>query len=125
MRRFLILLVLLFFVQSFAFEVWSQELVVPASNVNQNYGETQGFLQFRGNPSHTYYGEGPVPQNPEILWRYPEKPMEGYSGKGAKRRLWRGVGWTGQPVVWKKWNSTNWEIIFGSRDGFVYAIVDN
>ena len=34
--------------------------------------EVVGQLTFRGNPTRSYYGLGPVPEAPEILWRYPE-----------------------------------------------------
>ena len=30
-----------------------------------------GLTTFRGNASRSYYGEGPLPKHPEILWRYP------------------------------------------------------
>jgi len=29
-----------------------------------------GLTMFRGNGSGTYYGEGPLPSNPQILWRF-------------------------------------------------------
>ncbi|MDQ3783711.1 MAG: hypothetical protein M3360_02345, partial [Actinomycetota bacterium] len=30
-----------------------------------------GLTTFRGNATRTYYGEGPVPHRPHVLWRYP------------------------------------------------------
>ncbi|MEO8322788.1 MAG: hypothetical protein ABI571_01460, partial [Actinomycetota bacterium] len=30
-----------------------------------------GLTTFRGNATRTYYGRGPLPQAPEVLWRYP------------------------------------------------------
>ena len=52
---------------------------------------------FRGNGSRTYYGEGPLPSNPQILWRF--GPMSGMSMTEGKMKLWTGTGWTGEPVV--------------------------
>jgi len=89
---------------------------VPRENTFKKYGETPGFLQFRGNPSHTYYGKGPVPQNPKILWRYPDAPMVGYSSVGGKKKKWTGLGWTGQPVIWPGMDGQGWELIFGAYD---------
>ena len=35
-----------------------------------------GLTMFRGNSTRTYYGEGPVPSNPRVLWRFPTgRPM--------------------------------------------------
>ena len=31
-----------------------------------------GLLTFRGSPTRTYYGRGPVPENPAVQWRFPE-----------------------------------------------------
>ncbi len=31
-----------------------------------------GLVTFRGNATRTYYGEGPLPKHPEILWQYPQ-----------------------------------------------------
>jgi hypothetical protein len=56
----------------------------------------KGLLQFRGNPSRTYYGEGPVPERPRVLWRYPKEPMCAESRVGSKVSTWCGTGWTGQ-----------------------------
>ncbi|MDX1658147.1 MAG: PQQ-binding-like beta-propeller repeat protein [Nitriliruptorales bacterium] len=39
------------------------------------WGSVPGLLQFRGNPTHTFYGLGPVPDTPEIAWRYPDAAM--------------------------------------------------
>ena len=49
--------------------------VDPAS-VGEPWGDTvEGLLTFRGNPTRTYYGEGPVPDSPEVLWRFPDHPV--------------------------------------------------
>ena len=59
-----------------------------------------GITTFRGNLTRTYYGEGPVPRRPEILWRYP--PSGGLCSRSTDEsgtKSWCGVGWTGQPNV--------------------------
>jgi hypothetical protein len=74
--------------------------LVDRRSVGQPWGEVAGLTTFRGNPTRTYYGEGPVPTSPEVLWRYPDQVMcttERLSS-GAERR-WCGTGWTGQPLV--------------------------
>lgn len=56
-------------------------------------------LMFRGNPSHTFYGTGPIPSDkPKILWKYRMEDFDSlYYGKPF---TWRGTGWTGQPIVY-------------------------
>ncbi|MDX1447841.1 MAG: hypothetical protein R3246_02160, partial [Acidimicrobiia bacterium] len=53
---------------------------VPAWTVGQPWGSTPGLTMFRGNPTRTFHGTGPLPDvAPEVLWRYPEAPMCGTS----------------------------------------------
>ncbi len=59
-----------------------------------------GITTFRGNASRSYYGQGPVPTDPRILWRYPaEGNLCSNSSDEHGVRLWCGTGWTGQPNV--------------------------
>jgi hypothetical protein len=59
-----------------------------------------GLLTFRGNPTRSYYGQGPIPTNPHVLWSYPKNGgMCGVSTDGATTSTWCGDGWTGQPTV--------------------------
>jgi hypothetical protein len=58
-----------------------------------------GITTFRGNATRTYYGEGPVPRNPRVLWRAPDHPMCASSTDPSGTRQWCGTGWTGQPNV--------------------------
>jgi len=58
-----------------------------------------GITTFRGNATRDWYGEGPVPSHPEILWRAPDKPMCAISTDPTGTRRWCGTGWTGQPNV--------------------------
>ncbi len=80
-----------------------------------------GLLQFRGNPTHTYYGEGPLPSQPRLLWRFPRKPMCSPSRSGDQTKIWCGTGWTGQPVVWERPDGVT-EVIVGAFDRAVHFI---
>ncbi len=79
-----------------------------------------GLLTFRGNRTRTYYGEGPVPRNPRILWRFPEEPMCRRSTEGRQTSLWCGTGWTGQPAVVER-TARTW-VVFGAFDGAVHFV---
>jgi outer membrane protein assembly factor BamB len=60
----------------------------------------EGITTFRGNATRTYYGKGPVPMDPTILWRYPPSGgMCSSSSAGYETKVWCGTGWTGQPHV--------------------------
>jgi PQQ enzyme repeat len=59
-----------------------------------------GLTTFRGNSSRSYYGRGPVPARPAVVWRYP--PSGGMCSRSRdlhQTSLWCGTGWTGQPNV--------------------------
>ncbi|MEM7324084.1 MAG: PQQ-binding-like beta-propeller repeat protein, partial [Actinomycetota bacterium] len=63
-------------------------------------GAVDGLLTFRGNPTRTYHGSGPVPTNPEILW---ERTIGcSNSPVGGVAKQWCGTGWTGQPAVFPR-----------------------
>ncbi|MEK7227974.1 MAG: hypothetical protein AAB681_01300 [Patescibacteria group bacterium] len=83
--------------------------------------KTNGLTMFRGNETRTFYGTGPVPTSPEVLWKYPkEKPLCASSSVGGRPKIWCGNGWTGQPVVWEHNNIT--EIIFGAYDRKIHFV---
>jgi outer membrane protein assembly factor BamB len=75
----------------------------------------EGLLTFRGNPTRTYYGEGPVPEDPVVLWTFPESG--GMCGMSSGKQ-WCGTGWTGQPNVWEQDGKT-W-VAFGAYDKAVH-----
>ena len=57
-----------------------------------------GMTTFRGNATRSWYGDGPVPEDPRVLWRYPA--TGGLCSRSSDQqgdRLWCGTGWTGQP----------------------------
>ncbi len=81
-----------------------------------------GLTTFRGNDSRSYYGEGPVPQDPVIRWRDPAKKMCMSSLVGIERDEWCGTGWTGQPNVIAHEDGSV-EVREGAYDG-AYHFVD-
>lgn len=75
-----------------------------------------GLLTFRGNPSRSYYGLGPVPTTtPTVLHRFPDEPMCRQSTDLGVTKTWCGMGWTGQPTIVERDDRT-WAI-FGGYDG--------
>jgi outer membrane protein assembly factor BamB len=71
--------------------------VLPQGAINP---DVPGITTFRGNLTRSYYGEGPVPSKPRILWRFPRSGgMCSPSTDETGTHTWCGVGWTGQPNV--------------------------
>ncbi|MEM7276270.1 MAG: PQQ-binding-like beta-propeller repeat protein [Actinomycetota bacterium] len=60
-------------------------------------GTIDGLLTFRGNPTRTFHGRGPIPDDPEILWQRTIGCSN--SPVGGQPKTWCGSGWTGQPAV--------------------------
>ena len=82
---------------------------------------TDGLLTFRGNPTRTFYGTGPMPERPEVLWTFPDNgPMCSFSIDGSGETKWCGTGWTGQPAVVER-NGRTW-VIFGAYDRSVHFL---
>lgn len=77
---------------------------------------TVGMLTFRGNPTRTFYGVGPVPRTePKELWRFPSAPMCARSQSKGETKVWCGTGWTGQANLWVRADGTRW-LMFGAYD---------
>ncbi len=95
---------------------------VTADTVFQPWGTVAGLTMFRGNPTRTFYGTGPVPRSaPRQLWRYPDHAMEGASPVGREAKVWSGTGWTGQPVVYEREDGKT-ELIFGAYDKRIHFV---
>jgi outer membrane protein assembly factor BamB len=73
-----------------------------------------GLLTFRGNPSRTWHGSGPVTRQPYVQWQYPQEAMCGRSREYGETRVWCGTGWVGQPAVFERGGRT-W-LVFGAYD---------
>ncbi|MBA2496058.1 MAG: PQQ-binding-like beta-propeller repeat protein [Acidimicrobiia bacterium] len=83
---------------------------------------TPGLLTFRGSPTRSYYGEGPVPSAPEELWSYPGE--SGGMCAQSSGRQWCGSGWTGQPSVFESdmgGVERTW-VVFGAYDTAVHFV---
>ncbi len=95
---------------------------VPGWIVGERWGTVDGLTMFRGNPTRTYYGEPPVPSDPEVLWSYPAGgQLCGSSSVGEETKVWCGTGWTGQPVVYERADGVT-EVIFGAYDKQVHFL---
>ena len=83
----------------------------------------EGLLTFRGNPSRSYYGAGPVPEKPQVLYRFPDEPMCRQSVNYGETKTWCGMGWTGQPTIAERddvgGTARTWAI-FGGYDGHIH-----
>jgi len=96
--------------------------VVTPATVFQPWGDVVGLTMFRGNPTRTFYGTGPVPTTtPNQLWRYPESPMSGSSPVGNQPKTWSGTGWTGQPLIHEREDGIT-ELIFGAYDKHIHFL---
>ncbi|MCB0990857.1 MAG: PQQ-binding-like beta-propeller repeat protein [Acidimicrobiales bacterium] len=102
---------------TFPFDGWvhPQAVGVPWSDT------VDGLLTFRGSPTRTFYGKGPVPTNPQVLWSFPDSgSMCSESTSGGQTRTWCGTGWTGQPSVWEVDDET-W-MAFGAYDRAIHVL---
>ena len=81
----------------------------------------EGLLTFRGSPTRSFYGRGPVPADPAVQWRFPEEGgLCRQSSVGAETRTWCGTGWTGQPALFRL-DGRLWSI-FGALDGAIHFL---
>ncbi|MGI9603523.1 MAG: PQQ-binding-like beta-propeller repeat protein [Acidimicrobiales bacterium] len=95
--------------------------VDPASSGQPWTTEVEGLLTFRGNPTRTYYGQGPVPSTPEIRWTFPASgSLCSLSTVGDSTTEWCGTGWTGQPSVFR-YDDRTW-VAFGSYESAVHFL---
>ncbi|MGB9358369.1 MAG: PQQ-binding-like beta-propeller repeat protein [Acidimicrobiia bacterium] len=96
--------------------------VVPPESVGEPWGEVVGLTMFRGNPTRTFFGSGPVSrQSPDTAWKFPDDAMCGQSPVGQENKVWCGSGWTGQPVVWERPDGIT-EVIFGAYDKQIHFL---
>lgn len=79
-----------------------------------------GLLTFRGNPTRTFYGRGPVPADPAEVWSFPDRAMCSDSAVGGETTTWCGTGWTGQPAVFELDGRT--AVAFGAYDRAVHVL---
>lgn len=94
---------------------------IPGWTVGEPWGSVPGLTMFRGSPTRTFYGLGPVPSSPVEVWRYPESAMCDTSSAGGETKVWCGLGWTGQPVIHETTSGTE-QLIFGAYDSAVHFV---
>ncbi len=81
-----------------------------------------GLTTFRGNANRDYYGRGPVPNHPIVVWRYPSVgSLCSVSRDQNGLRKWCGTGWTGQPNVIPHEDGTI-EVRIGAYDGHYHFL---
>lgn len=102
----------------------SEQWVDPASAGHPWGDEVSGLLTFRGNPTRSWYGSGPVPTDPVEAWTYPDAPMcsesEVEQGDHSGTFEWCGTGWTGQPAMFERDDRT-W-VVFGAYDRAIHFV---
>lgn len=94
---------------------------VPGWTVGEPWGTVSGVTMFRGNPTRTFYGSGPIPDSPEEVWRYPDRQMCSSSSVGGSSTVWCGMGWTGQPTIHNTGDGSAM-LIFGAYDRAVHFV---
>jgi len=94
---------------------------VPGWTVGEQWGSVDGLTMFRGSPTRTFYGTGPLAASPSEVWRYPNSQMCSTSSAGGESKVWCGMGWTGQPVVYEREDGKT-ELIFGAYDRAVHFV---
>lgn len=98
--------------------------VDPAS-AGRPWGSTvSGMLTFRGNPTRSWFGVGPVPRTePQVLWRFPQSGgLCSESSSRGETKTWCGTGWTGQANLWERADGSTW-LLFGAYDA-AYHFLD-
>jgi outer membrane protein assembly factor BamB len=81
---------------------------------------TVGLLTFRGSPTRSYHGTGPVPSRPHPRWSFPADGAMCSESYDGELLVWCGTGWTGQPAVWERDGRTL--IAFGAYDRAVHVL---
>lgn len=94
---------------------------IPGWSVGQPWGTTVGLTMFRGNPTRTYYGTGPIAESPTRQWTYPSNGMCSTSTNLGQTTTWCGMGWTGQPAVYERDDGVT-ELIFGAYDRAIHFV---
>lgn len=88
---------------------------IDRAAIGEPWGDTvEGLLTFRGNPTHSFFGTGPIPtEEPEIVWTH--EVLCGLSTDLGVTSSWCGNGWTGQPALWVRDDGVT-ELMGGAYD---------
>lgn len=71
-------------------------LELPPWRYGKTSAATDTVIMFRGNPAHTFYGTGPIPERPRMLWSH--RMEDFHSELRGKPVTWSGTGWTGTAI---------------------------
>ncbi|MRS11702.1 MAG: hypothetical protein EG823_01360 [Actinobacteria bacterium] len=75
-------------------------VTLPQPDGPNPYTDGIKVASFLGNETRRYYGEGPVPETLELIWRVPiGSGTTGGTASSAGTVTWAGTGWTGQPAL--------------------------
>jgi outer membrane protein assembly factor BamB len=89
----------------------SKPLALPAWRYGADSAAPDTSLMFRGNPSHTFYGTGPIKDAPELQWRLKTASFTSRLGT-----TWSGTGWSGTAIKLGDY------VFVGSVGAALYAI---
>lgn len=78
------------------FEPPEKPLELPAWKYGKNSYGDDSVLMFRGNPTHTFYGTGPVADKLRVHWKY--RMTDFHTELRGKKKVWAGTGWTGTAI---------------------------
>lgn len=95
-------------------ELRKDDVDFPDWDLGDESSAVDSVLMFRGNPSHTFYGTGPLSEQPELVWRSKLGEARGTRADGSLYH-WQGTGWTGQAVLWGH------RVFVGALDGKLHC----
>jgi outer membrane protein assembly factor BamB len=75
-------------------------VTLPEPTRPNPYSDGPKIATFLGDETRRYYGEGPVPEKLEVIWKH--RIGSGTTGGTASSKgpvTWSGTGWTGQPAL--------------------------
>jgi len=70
---------------------------------------------FRGNPTHTFYGTGPIGDKLTVKWKHKMGSFVSPATAHRAARTWTGTGWTGTAIY------VGGKVIVGSLDTHLYC----
>lgn len=88
-------------------------LDLPEWKYGDSSTSTETMLMFRGNPTHTFYGTGPVSEKPELQWS--QTLAKFHTKLRGRDVIWTGTGWSGQP------SKLGGYVFVGGQGGYFYA----
>lgn len=86
---------------------------LPTWKYGDHSAASDTLIMFRGNPTHTFYGTGPIPTKPALKWKFRMERVEALLH--GRPHVWTGTGWTGQASVLGGY------VFIGSQDKHFYC----